>query len=310
MIELDYRVLMLRRMALLCVILVLTVTTLSAFMRLSKAGLGCTDWPACYAVHADVVESVASTPITISRALHRLSAVTVLILALTMAATCWMSRPLRRRDGLLAIGLILLALFLAVLGRYTPGARMPAVAIGNVLGGFAMLALAWQIWRPPTVRSASRLRPLAVFVVLLLLAQIALGVLVSAGFAGLSCTGFPACGSVVDTRWFLLDPWRVPEFIAGDAFNPQGAFAHMLHRGLALLVAIATLALSQALWQRGDRAIAASLLALLALQFALGIAMVLLSLPLPIAVLHNVVAALMLALSAGQLRSEGAHTAG
>ncbi len=302
MTERDHRVLMLRRMALLCVILILTVTTLSAFMRLSKAGLGCTDWPACYAVHADVVESVASTPITIARALHRLSAVTVLILALTMAATCWLSRPLRQRDGLLAIGLILLALFLAVLGRYTPGARMPAVAIGNVLGGFAMLALAWQIWRPSPDGSANRRRPLAVFVVLLLLAQIALGVLVSAGFAGLSCTGFPDCGSVVDTRWSLLDPWRVPDFIAGDAFNPQGAFAHMLHRGLALLVAIATLTLAF-LSRHHVRARSAWVLAgLLAVQIVLGIGMVLWSLPLPMALLHNVFAALMLAFATDLLR--------
>lgn len=298
----DHRSIVVRRLALTCVVLVLTVTTLSAFMRLSRAGLGCADWPACYGSAADALEAAAATPIAIARALHRLSAVAVLILAMTMAAACWLSRPLRIRDGLLAVGLILLALFLAVLGRYTPGARMPAVAIGNVLGGFAMLALAWQIWRPWLAQSASRMRPLAVLVLLLLLAQIALGMLVSAGFSGLSCTDFPACGIAVDPSWSLLDPWRVAEFNVGDAFNPQGAFAHMLHRGLALLVAIATLTLAFLSRHHVRAASAWVLTGLLATQIALGIGMVLWSLPLPMALLHNVVAALMLAFATDLLR--------
>ena len=35
------------RLALLCAALVLAVTSLSAFLRLAKVGLGCSDWPAC-----------------------------------------------------------------------------------------------------------------------------------------------------------------------------------------------------------------------------------------------------------------------
>ena len=44
----DRRLHVLRRLALLCAVMVLAVTSLSAFLRLSKAGLGCADWPACY----------------------------------------------------------------------------------------------------------------------------------------------------------------------------------------------------------------------------------------------------------------------
>ncbi len=43
--------------------------------------------------------------------------------------------------ALLALALLVLALGLAVLGRWTGGARVPAVAIGNLLGGFAMPSL-------------------------------------------------------------------------------------------------------------------------------------------------------------------------
>ena len=35
----------LRRLALLCAVMVLAVTSLSAYIRLSKAGLGCAPWP-------------------------------------------------------------------------------------------------------------------------------------------------------------------------------------------------------------------------------------------------------------------------
>ena len=38
----------LRRIALAALLLILAVTTLSAYMRLANAGLGCADWPACY----------------------------------------------------------------------------------------------------------------------------------------------------------------------------------------------------------------------------------------------------------------------
>ena len=38
----------LRRLALWCTVLMLLITSLSAFIRLSQAGLGCEPWPQCY----------------------------------------------------------------------------------------------------------------------------------------------------------------------------------------------------------------------------------------------------------------------
>ena len=54
-------------------------------------------------------------------------------------------RALRHRSfvagGVLVAALLVLALGLAGLGIVTPGSRLPAVAMGNLLGGFAMLAI-------------------------------------------------------------------------------------------------------------------------------------------------------------------------
>ena len=37
-----------RRLALLLTVLVLVITSLSAYIRLSRAGLSCAEWPQCY----------------------------------------------------------------------------------------------------------------------------------------------------------------------------------------------------------------------------------------------------------------------
>ena len=129
---------------------------------------------------------------------------------------------------------------------------------------------------------------------LLLVFQIASGVLVSASYSGLSCTGFPDCGHAVDLSWSLLDPTRVPQFDATLPIHSQGAFAHMLHRGLAVLVALAALATSISSLHRGHRTSAWMLASLLLLQLALGLILVFASLPFAAALLHNLVAALML----------------
>lgn len=293
----------LRRLGLATFLLVLLVTTLSAFMRLSNAGLGCDDWPSCYGAQLHVTAAApaaAETAIVVARMLHRLAAIIVLVLALTMAAAAFSARPRRWREGGLAIGLVLIALGLAVLGRYTAGAKMPIIAIGNVLGGFAMLVLGFAVWRGGNAGAKTCWPALAL--ALLLVVQIALGVLVSASFSGLSCTALPACGATVDASWSLLDPTRVPQFDATLPIHPQGAFAHMLHRGLAVLVILAALATARAAWRSGHRRAATVVLALLATQVALGLILVVASLPFAAALMHNIFGAQLLVAATACMR--------
>jgi len=222
---------------------------------------------------------------------------------IVMAMASFAGRPVLWREGWMALTLLALALFLAVLGRWSGGARVPAVNIGNLLGGFAMLAFCWRLHQQaggaPAAPGKSPLRLLAWLAVVILLAQIALGGLVSAGFAGLSCTGLPGCDANAPVSMTLdaLDPWREPLFAATTAppANPAGAAAHMSHRYGAVAMVLAAALLAWSALRAGRRRAAWALLGLLGLEIALGVLLVSLSLPLPVALAHNLTAALLLA---------------
>ena len=80
----------LRRLALLCSVLVLAITSLSAFIRLSNVGLGCSDWPQCYGARLHAAQQgLAPTPVDsdavlAARLAHRVVAVLALLLVIAM----------------------------------------------------------------------------------------------------------------------------------------------------------------------------------------------------------------------------------
>lgn len=291
----------LRTLAGFVLLLVFVVVVASAYMRLTKAGLGCSDWPACYglALGADPAQTGSTVWVVVARMLHRFSALAVLILSLTIGVVAFRSRPILAREGGLAIALVLIAGLLAVLGRYSAGNPLPIVAIGNVLGGFSMLAIAERAWRGP--RRGAGVSVLSLGLLLALFIQIAIGVFVSAGYAGLSCTTLSPC-SLGDWTWATFDPMRAPELGAQWPPNPQGIPIHMLHRAMAILVSILTLAVAVRIWRRGDRRHALLLVALLATQAVIGFILISASLPLLAALLHNLVAALFLLATIAALR--------
>lgn len=296
----------LRRLALMCAALVLAVTSLSAFIRLSQAGLGCDDWPQCYgsrlrgAQQGQLGLDTKTEAVAAARLAHRAVAVLALLAVLTMLAISFGNRPWLQREGLLALVLLALALGLAVLGRWTAGARVPAVAMGNLVGGMLMLALCWRL---AATGSAPSARPAittwARMAALLLLCQLAIGALVSASYAGLSCAGIGDCLAAADTAgwpWRVLDPWREPVFDATPLpMNPDGALAQLLHRAGAVLVLAVLAPLGWAALRGGQQREGASLLVLLILQVALGLLMTATALPITAALAHNIVAALLLA---------------
>jgi cytochrome c oxidase assembly protein subunit 15 len=290
---------LIRRLALAGVFLVLIVTTVSAYMRLTAAGLGCAQWPACYGQALNGGETNAlSAPAPAARMLHRITATAAaaLILAITLIALT-NRRELRRELALSAV-LLTLTLCLAILGRATPHAGSPAVAMGNALGGMAMAALLWWLALGPVSRphtpSPAWMICLSITALTLAVLQVMLGTLTSASFSALACTTLPDC----DGRWW-------PQAWSASQFDPFVAFAdrdgpsqavHLAHRlgGLALTGVTAVLVWTTLRLVAKAGVIALTLAALLALQLVLGGLAVMLSLPLPLVLAHNVTAVLIL----------------
>lgn len=293
------RIVFVRRLALACALLVLAITCLSAYIRLSKAGLSCADWPACYGQSLRELQAGAPAlsgegPATAAaRLAHRIVASTALLLVLAMLAACLGARPVPWREAGMAAALVVLALLLALLGRWSSAARLPAVAIGNLVGGFAMLALSVQL----ALRHAPPLAPLwrraAWLATGLVFVQVALGALASASFSATSCpAGLAQCVAAArELPWSALSPWREPQLAAVAPINAAGALALALHWLVGIGLALALAPLGLAALRAGRRSAGTLLLAALALAVVLGWTMTAQGTTLALALAHNMAAA-------------------
>jgi cytochrome c oxidase assembly protein subunit 15 len=281
----------LRRLAWISLLSLVLVVGLSAFMRHVAAGLGCQPWPTCHAQYSGMSGGAGSLAVSVARLLHRVVATGALLLAIALLAISLRAGPRLRREAVLAAMLLVLALGLAVLGVFTAGSRLPAVALGNLLGGFMMLAIAARLVGPPV---APGLGAVAASVAILLVAHIASGALVSASQAGLVCGDLRACAEQAGAAgwpWRALNPWF-------DAGLPQaeGALVQWVHRVGAIVVTVAVAALGWRALRAGRRSEGRALLLLLALQAVLGLVVGSIGLPLGAVLLHNLASALLLAL--------------
>lgn len=291
-----------RWLVLVALLLVLVITTTSAYIRLSQAGFGCADWPACYSRSVSTPAAGQLIPerstLFLARALHRLAASAAGILLVLIVFLGWNALQ-DAAARLAAVATVALAGFLAWLGLLTPS-NLPAVTIGNLLGGMIMLALLW--WLHQRGRDAGAGRMLRRLALAALVLQIVLGGMIDARHAVLSCVTLPACagGWWPDSiDWRLFNP-----FFALSESDP-GSAAHealiMSHRYGAVLAATILCALGVKAVRRGARVAARGwlLLGMLGLQMLLGAGMVLTNFPLPLALAHNLCAALLLGVTIG-----------
>jgi len=287
------------RMALAAAALTFIVIVASAFMRHAQAGLSCGDWPACYArIAAPDADTLPGTGVRVARIAHRLAATGVLALVIGMLLIAWTQAPAWKREGALALWALAIAMALAVLGIATPGARLPAVTLGNLLGGYAMLAVLATTAAPASAAPNSA-RKLAKLALALAFVQTALGGMMGAQFAALVCPALVDCG-----------PWSWPAFADGGAWNPlhtpaliEGHLAapdgaaglHVLHRLNGVVLAATALAAAAAQHHVRPR-LAFSLTGLVLAVAALGAAAVSPQPALAFVVAHNAGAALLVAL--------------
>jgi len=297
-----------RRLVSIALALVLVITLSSAFIRLSQSGLSCPEWPACYGAQVEIPAAAPfeGWPVFIARVVHRIAASLAGILFLVIAALGWHRwRGDSRRAA--AVMLVVLAGLLAWLGTYTPSA-LPAVMLGNLLGGMALLGLLAWLWQPDgTAEVLPRWMRFWIVVGLALVAlQMAFGGLIGARYAALACAGLPGWGGgfwPAGADWRAFDP-----FLPNDGLADASRQAlHLAHRFVALILSalLAWIGWRHARLRGAQQALGIALLALIAIQIALGAAMLLADFPIALAVMHNALASLVLIVLASMLGRPG-----
>lgn len=248
-------------------------------VRVHGAGLSCPDWPLCFG--RVVPEFDFHVYLEFG---HRVVAGAVSIGFLAQAVRFWRngafaaSASLRRLYVLAAVALATQVVLggltvLHLLAEWTVASHL---VTGNTFCALLLLiALSVRELEAPTARAAlpASTRALALVMLVLVPVQLVLGGLVAGGHLGLACGTWPTCNG---DSWF-------PTF-AGDVGM------QVTHRAVAYT--LAAIALLNAALQRGaTRVPSLVVLAAVLIQGTIGVANVLLRLPVEVTLLHSAGAA-------------------
>lgn len=301
-------------------LLVVILVSLAAYLRLANSGIGCADWPDCYGRLGEVPEAtlaladqslgradpystrgaVANKPMDWATPAHRLVASALGLLIIGMTVISFRTR----RHRLLCVTLLGLTIFLAVLGIKSGGLHNPAVVMGNLAGGFGLLGLlGWLALghRRSSVRGSASVRAWSLTAIIMLVMQILLGGLTSANFAATACATVPDChGSYLPgpalPRAFDLSRQHQVSATGVVVGGAQQADIHKLHRlaAIATLIFVLIAGLTAVRAGRGMTVLGVAVIFLVLTEFSIGIASILTSLPIGLAVAHNWLAGLLL----------------
>ena len=306
-----------KRLSMLAALLAFCVVVLGAYVRLSDAGLGCPDWPGCYgaltvpqseAAITSAQQAYPDKPLQHAKAwkemAHRYLAGTLGLFVLLLGLLAVRNRLRLQTPWQLSVGLIGLIVLQALLGMWTVTLLLkPVIVTLHLLGGMTTLAiLSWIAFRHIAIQRVIlkpwQLRWVQLALIVWIL-QVLLGGWTSSNYAALACTDFPTCHGA----WW-------PEMDIGEAFHltralgesRDGGQLHLdaltaiqwVHRLGALVVFIWLLISVRLLWQSSlPRWLTGGLLIIMLSQIMLGIANLIMQLPLALAVMHNAGAALL-----------------
>jgi cytochrome c oxidase assembly protein subunit 15 len=291
------------RLSVAALALVLVIITAAAFLRMTQAGLGCPDWPACYGrIEANATRAQQAAPGAAVRLAHRIAALSAGALVLAIGWLILSRRP--RRPGELAVlgALLALLVFLAVIGRWSGISLIPAVALGNILGGSLLLALLWFLWHMQRPGVSAPARPAAALLAWAALLAFALqssaGALVSAKYAALACGAWFSCpGASAAHGLSVFNPFT-PLALGPDGAVEQAvglATLQLAHHFGAAAVLLLALALGAALLRdAGSRLTGIIVMVGAGVQVALGAAAAAFDHALTLSIAHNVMANLLL----------------
>jgi cytochrome c oxidase assembly protein subunit 15 len=312
-----------RTLVLVSILLAIIVVSLGAYTRLTHAGLGCPDWPGCYGFHdvpqttEEILKAEAAfpdTPIEPQKAwnemIHRYFAGALGVLILAIAFLSFKYREVGT-PVFLPLLILCVVTFQAALGMWTVTMKlMPVVVMGHLLGGLTTLCLLFLLYlrlkRFHVRESNTTLRRLAKFGLLgivLLTGQIALGGWTSSNYAALTCTELPICQAgweeqlTFEDSFDLIPPER-DSYEYGHLSHASRITIHVMHRFGAIVISIYLLWFAFTIMTKASSAFfqqaSLGLVTVLICQIGLGISNVWFSLPLTVAVSHNVVAACLM----------------
>lgn len=308
-----------KTLVLLGAILALCVVVLGAYVRLSDAGLGCPDWPGCYGTltvpqsESAILHAQTAYPdsmVVVGKAwremAHRYLAGTLGLIVLAIFALGWRAKREINASPWLPTFLVLIIAFQAMLGMWTVTMLLkPAIVSAHLLGGMTTLAiLVWLAHRhwgeySAGIIKSNRLKNVIRFALLILFMQIFLGGWTSTNYAALACTDFPTCHGVWLPEMDFKDAFHLVRDLGQSASGGALTLASLTaiqwtHRigALITLIYLGILGLNVLkYWQLKRTGLA--LLIALCVQISLGIANLILHLPLVLAVAHNLTAGLL-----------------
>jgi len=308
-----------RTLVLFGAILALVVVALGAYVRLSDAGLGCPDWPGCYgtltvpqseAAIASAQTAYPANTIVLGKAwremIHRYFAGTLGLVVLAIFLLGWKAKREIKCSPWTPSFLLVLIAFQAMLGMWTVTMLLkPAIVSAHLIGGMTTLALlTWLAHRhwghfSNSIVKLGRLRLAIRFALLILIIQIFLGGWTSTNYAALACTDFPTCHGVLLPEMDFIDAFHMVRELGQGAnggaltlasitaiqwTHRLGALITFIYLGLLVLNVLKY-------WQL--KRLGLILLLILCVQISLGIANLILHLPLVLAVAHNFTAGLL-----------------
>lgn len=308
---------MFRHLTLFALFLAFCVVVMGAYVRLSEAGLGCPDWPGCYGNL--IVQTPSDTHMlkehpfdsvkALKEMMHRYLAGGLGATVLVLAGLVFRIRDdARSRAMTWTYTTLFLVIVQALLGRWTVQMHiMPIVVTTHLIAGFLTVFCLYRLWLSVgnvTIENTSVQGLLWVsrFSLLALFVQIALGGWVSSHYAALSCPDFPTC---TGAWWPESDYVTAFHFWKGlvdgtwELLSPEARIAiHMTHRigSVVVFCLLTVLAFCITSNQKVPHLSRSGILLniLLLIQVCLGIAVVLLRLPLLIAIAHHAFAILLL----------------
>ena len=297
----------LQRLTLLLVFFTFDLILFGAFTRLTDSGLGCPDWPGCYASvtpigaadHISAAQSaLPSGPVTHTKAwiemLHRYFATTVG--ALIVLRLMW-SVQLKQKLTLPIVTFLWVCLQ-GAFGAFTVTMKLfPFIVTLHLLGGMVLLAL--LVLQSEVQKSEQNTfhflpaRPYGIWLAVAMTAvclQIFFGAWVSTNYAVLACNEFPTC---LNGAWLpaTSNDWRAGFTIwreLGTASFPALTAIHLTHRIFALVVLFAIMGLIMKIKRYPAlRGLKLWLMIILTLQIITGISNVVFGWPLLAAVMHT-----------------------